>query len=255
MLSEPQIISGINYINVDLSYEWNDSIEEKITEGYNKKLIDLLQEMNYKAIFGLGIAVSELIFWRLSKWRKVIEGRDVDTHLLFTEAHWLGLIDKCYMLNWNYSAEYIDGNKIESLLWFITRQFVFVRHFYKTNDERIYVEISRFIMLARHISPDKVFFGNWLNSCIKRLIELFPNQQLDENDNVREEYDSAQDAFIPRAFFFEPSFDYKVANLNEIKEKLLNDANYLNNRFLNPPETMINEGFKGTPYRVNEDDI
>ncbi|VEJ56329.1 hypothetical protein [Pragia fontium] len=249
MLTEPILFKKINLIEAPLDYKWNRTIEDKLRNGDNQRLEELLDKCNYKSVFGLGIAASEWVFWRFKQWRVELEGKNIDDLMLLVEALWIGLIDKNYLRNPEHDMDYIKGNKIESIVWYFLNQYISTRHYYRTSSVRLYLDVSHYIMIAQHISPDPKAFESWLTNCLKRMIELFPNEQIDEDGGIDRSYDVNQEPFIPREFYFDPEFDYETADLQKMSNILLTQADYINNPYLLSPEKVIEKGFIGTPYQ------
>jgi len=67
--------------------------------------------------------------------------------------------------------------------------------------------------------------------------------------NSTDKYDSTAEPVIPRNFYWDVDFDYRTADNTSIINGYLSGLDYRNNQFLSSPETMIEEGFKGTPYK------
>lgn len=243
----PKIFISNNYLNRPLNYKWNDRIEEKIEQGEHTKLNKMLEQLNFKATFGLGIAASEWIFWRIFDWQSGYE----NGARKYTEAHWLGLISHFYMTDWDYGVKYPSNDKIKSLAWDITKIFEWIRLFYKENRGGLYYKTSQVIMFARHISEYEEFFDTWFEDCLKRSIALFPDKRMDKKGKQIESYLPEQDPFIPRDFYFDPEFDYQSADLKALQLAMLNEADYKKNQFIRTPENMLEKGFKGTPYQLD----
>lgn len=65
----------------------------------------------------------------------------------------------------------------------------------------------------------------------------------------KRKYNSSDEAVIPRQFFWDEDFDYQAAGNAELINEFLSTLDYKNNEFLNPPKTMLKNGFLGTPYK------
>lgn len=65
-----------------------------------------------------------------------------------------------------------------------------------------------------------------------------------------EDYDLSNEPPIPREFFFEDEFDYQTANIPELLDNFLQNIGYVTYEgFFYTPEQMLENGFKGIPYR------
>lgn len=261
MLLQPELFKKINYLHKPLAYKWTEAMSERAVarDVEQEKLLSLLCQLNYKAVFGLGAAAGEWIFWRFPHWRSEVSGKNMDVAFQATEAHWYGLINKHYIYTWTNTTLYEDlpkgKDRIERPIWVTHRLQERTRYSYIGTEPSLYGDVTRLLILARYISSEEVLFDAWLTDCLKRATKLFPNQQWPADEELTREnmdsgYDSNNDPFIPREFYFTSNFDYESADLVEMQQILLKQADYKANDLLNPPEDMIAEGFQGIPYQL-----
>lgn len=62
-------------------------------------------------------------------------------------------------------------------------------------------------------------------------------------------YDSSEELPIPRQFFWDEDFDYKMTDNSKLLNVFLSSISYKDDPFINSPEKMIKAGFQGTPYK------
>lgn len=258
MLTLPKILDQINYTNKKLDYKWAEKDANRFLSQQiiNEKLLDQMCRLNYKAAFGFASAAAEWIYWRFLNWRPENSGKTLEIAFKSTQSHWLGQIDKYYVLQWENSTSYDDvlKDKIERAYW-VTQDLISDARFnYADNSPTLYGNATRLLTLARYLSTEKELFDNWLKNCFERAQELFPNKQWPIGEELRrgnmdENYDSSHDPFIPREFYFTEGFYYEGADLDKMQQELLSKADYKKNDFLNSPEDMKDKGFQGTPYK------
>jgi len=258
MLQIPKLLEQIDYTNKPLDYKWDENKSERFLsqQVIDQKLLDEVCKLNYKAAFGFASAAFEWICWRFQNWRPKESGKTLDLAFQATQAHWLGQVDKYYILDWNNSTDYEDllKDKIEPPLWVAYDLMGDARFNYIETRPTLYGNATRLLTLARYLSTEKVLFDSWLEDCLEKTEKLFPNKQWPigeelSSDNMDENYDSNNDPFIPREFFFTECFNYKGADLVKMQRDMLNKADYNENDLLNPPADMLKEGFQGTPYK------
>lgn len=258
MLTIPKILEQINYTDKELDYKWTEKETDKFLSQQiiNQKLLGQICQLNYKATFGFASAAAEWIFWRFVNWRPKISGKNLDLSFKSTLAQWISLIDKHYLVTIGNKTIYADLplNNIERPFWVTQEHMSDARFNYTKNRPTLYGNATRLLTLACYLSTEKELFDNWLKDCFDRAQKLFPNKQWPIGEEVRqsnmdENYDSNDDPFIPREFFFTEGFDYKMADLDKMQQDLIDQADYTTNIFLAKPEKMIQEGFQGTPYK------
>ncbi|MBC2262141.1 hypothetical protein HCB45_11150 [Listeria sp. FSL L7-0091] len=166
-------------------------------------------------------------------------------------------INKYYLYKWRSIESYEDVIKdnIEPPLWATHDLLSDARFNYIETCPTLYGNVTRLLTLARYISEEDQLFDSWFNEVFLRAQELFPNRQWPINEKISKNnmdmmYDSNQDPFIPREFYFTTGFNYQSANLVEFQNKLLTEANPSINDFFSTPENMINAGFNGVPYKI-----
>jgi|GEM_PF-2137753 len=258
MITIPEILKQIDYTNKPLDYKWDENKSERFLsqQVINKKLLNEIAKLNYKATFGFASAAYEWICWRFLNWRPKNSGKAMDVSFQAVEAHWVGLIDKYYLRLWSNGAVYkeLPEDGIERPLWMAQNLMSDARFNYAKTRPTLYGNATRLLTLARYLSTEETLFDSWLKDCLDRAEKLFPNKQWPigeeiSRDNMDENYDSNNDPFIPRKFFFIEGFNYQLTDLRKMQQDLIGQADYMDNMLLSKPEKMIEEGFQGTPYK------
>ncbi|MCL1029174.1 hypothetical protein [Serratia silvae] len=250
MIKKPKIFIEHDISNKPVSYAWNDNIEYHLLEERNPRLMLQLLKLNFKTVMGFATAAAEWITWRLEDHRQIASQKDMNEEKSFIEAQYIGLIDKHYLRNFYQREEYLASDTIEGPIWKLLRFSFFSRDWYIRTRFGLHHRACNLIMLARHVTEQNELFDHWLADCLGRAIPLFPNKSVDRKNEPIDGYDSSQDAFIPREFFFDMAFDYTNANLLEIQQNMLKQVDHTKSQYLYEPKDMIQKGFIGTPYQL-----
>ncbi|MBC1451166.1 hypothetical protein HB790_03250 [Listeria welshimeri] len=249
MLKIPGILNNTSFYDAELDYKWDRKMvtdwDDKVS---NYKLFNIFLKLNHKASIGMAAALAEWIYWRLHT------KDNIDILSKHIETLWVSLIDKRYVKKWEYDFIPGERDKIHGVKTIALHSLEMSNSNYLDGAYNISAELDGQAMLARYICPDKNLFDTWLEDCIRKLIPLFPVKY--DRDNPSEYnkdddpyYDSSHEQPIPREFFFSPDFELNPKNTQEALDNFLINLSYKGNDLLNTPETMLAEGFKGTPYR------
>lgn len=254
ILEVPKLFITTGYIeSKDVNFKWNKRIEYQIDEVGNSRLFELAIQMNQKATLGLATALSEWIIWHLTEERiRLDPTKKPEFFFYLAQSHWLGLIDKYYTKDIGANNKY-PNESFEVIFWNTIRYMRNVRQSYLYNDYDIYHSIDNFMLLTRQIVPEefKPLFDEWLTTTLEKSIQLFPaTYDIGEMIDKDPTYDASIEPYVPRDFYFDPDFDYHSADLVKTQNDLLKNANWELNIFLNSPDEMLEEGFKGTPYQA-----
>lgn len=132
ILTLPDFLEKHNYQKAKLTYKWNKSNDAKVENKDHSKLLAAVKLINQKAAFGLAIACSEWVLWKICNHKDNTINRPIEYYFRFTEAHWLTLLDKSYLSTWNLRENYLNySGKIEMPLWYLDDYFISLRLFYK----------------------------------------------------------------------------------------------------------------------------
>ncbi|MBC1348867.1 hypothetical protein HCX58_04340 [Listeria welshimeri] len=249
MLKIPDILNDPSFYDAELDYKWDRKMvtdwDDKVS---NYKLFNIFLKLNHKASIGMAAALAEWIYWRLHT------KDNIDILSKHIETLWVSLIDKRYVKKWEYDFIPGERDKTHGVKTIALHSLEMSNSNYLDGAYNISAELDGQAMLARYICPDKKLFDSWLESCIRKLIPLFPVEYDRSNKskpkkNGKSYYDSSHEQPIPREFFFSPDFELNPKNTQEALDNFLINLSYKDNDLLNTPETMLAEGFKGTPYR------
>lgn len=253
MLTVPNMLNNEFFLGAPLDYKWgNKAAGFYAVDAEKMKLGVALFTINHKATFGIATALMEWVYWRVSRHI------EIPTFLPIIESQWAAIIDKHYSFHKDFENTSLideDFNPAVQPIWVMLFVLNSPKYSYFNGRFLINVAVDKLAVLARHISPDKKFFDSWLSHVLKKAAKLFPAQysyhEVIENrkEYFNKSYDSSDESAIPREFFFEPDYDYNVANNHLLINKFLSSLDYKNNPNLNSPEQMIAEGFAGTPYQ------
>ncbi|XKM12637.1 hypothetical protein RCS94_06320 [Orbaceae bacterium ac157xtp] len=245
----PTILNHPEFLDAPLNYKWEDKTSTfYYVDAHNENIGKALWSLNHKATFGVATALAEWIFWRLSAHIKPIM---INQSL---ESQWAGIIDKHYLIDWNFDKEY-QSNPVQGPIWVMLKCIQYPREAYVNGYIFINKKIPNLAMLARHISPDKKLFDEWLSHILKKSAHYFPAQYSyeeilkDLKNHEGDIYNSTREPAIPRAFFWDLDYDFDKADNHKIINEFLSSLNYQDNQFLIKPRQMIEEGFMGTPYK------
>ncbi|MBC2347883.1 hypothetical protein HBP57_02325 [Listeria welshimeri] len=169
MLKIPDILNNPSFYDAELDYKWNeDMVVDWHDNVSNKKLFNLFLKLNHKASIGMAAALAEWIYWRL------YTKDDVDILEKHIETLWASLIDKRYVTKWKYKFDPEEYDRIHGVKTVALESLEISNSNYLDGAYNISAELDGQAMLARYICPDKKLFDSWLESCIRKLIPLFP---------------------------------------------------------------------------------
>lgn len=250
----PEFLIETNYEDSKLDYKWNSNIEDKITTVAPTKIADAVVKLNHKAMMGMATVLAELVFWRLHRFCEK-EAQDLTDYTDFIEAAWAGIINKNYLAVEISPLEYSD-NKAQVVLYNVDALLRPIANRYVKGSYFMQQFIAHLAAIVRHISPNKELFDAWLIEHLDKSAELFPAQYnarkliLKRATYQNEVFDSSAEPPIPREFYFSSNFDYQTADIAALNQAYLDRLDYESNPYLNSPETMLKNGFTGTPYKV-----
>lgn len=249
----PSILNNEAFLDAPLDYKWDENASDFFgVDAKNVKLGIALWALNHKSTYGLVAALSEWIYWRLSRHI------NIPTIIPVLESHWASVIDKDYSYYWESDEDHIIRSvhdPVNEPIWTMLYILNAPRGNYYNGRFIINSKVDKLAMLARHITPGKKLFDNWLSNIIRKGAVFFP-AEYDRAEIIKcrrlykgKSYDSSHESAIPREFFFEPDYDYATADNAQLINQFLSTLDYQNNPYLNSPQDMIEAGFTGTPYQ------
>ncbi|MGD9853094.1 MAG: hypothetical protein AB7T38_17745 [Nitrospirales bacterium] len=241
----PSYILSQKIFEAPIKYKWNNEFALRFyaAKDQNVRLYEAIDLSNFKAKMALGIAITEWIIWRFKNY---LDLEDADMRI---EAAWSGVIDPIYVktLEINLSPEIHDSELVKGPYEIGLKILRHINARYTKGDIYLAEYVVNQSMLARHIMPDKEIFSDWLTDTVKKTSTVFPREtEYDEETGI---YDATHEKPVPREFF-DPSFVYTEETAQRVLKDFLQTLNPKENPYLNSPEEMKKQGFKGKPYTL-----
>jgi hypothetical protein len=214
-----------------IRYRWDDwdlqADESQLEEGFCTRL----QHLSQRANLAFSIATAE---WIVSRYGLLF---DDPLPWQYLESAWAQSVDA------RYGALTIEGDTnsdewtgpIRRPIWWGLLQVEFTIS-EAEEDGNPEVGVGRLITLAEHIMTDPAPYRMWRERIIERLGVLYP---LDSEEHLGE--------VVPREAL-DPNLDFTLEQTEALLNQFLASLDYRTNPFLNLPEKMLEEGFKGIPY-------
>jgi hypothetical protein len=226
---------------VPVKYEWSRRTANRFQGAPGEdhpKLWDAFEEISVRAAFALGVACSEWVVARLQ------HATDVSDALQRIEASWAATID------WRYASlpepeDTEDDSAPEAVtepIWLASLFLTDLHGFYvKTYrgvpNQGVRGNALRLALLARHVTPKKAGFDQWLTAAFRKAKQYYPST----DETVQKERP------VPSDFF-----DVKSASSEDAvaaaQSRLLASLDPARNHYLRKRDQMQADGFKGDPY-------
>lgn len=243
MLTIPKILDTPEFYDAPLSYKWKDSSAEfYYVDAKNDKVYEGIAKLNYKATLGMATALCEWVYWRVLNHTETPE----PLAKVGIESLWASVVDKQYSFTWHYGSGKYQTDPANGAMYAMLKCIGGSIASYHTGNS-VFKDIDHLAMLARHIAPDQSFFDQWFKRTLEKATELFPF--VETENNPASKYDCSLEPVVPREFFFDPDYDYETADNVKLINNFLSSIDYENNKALNNPKKMIEQGFQGTPYK------
>lgn len=235
----PKIIRAAKSTNHPIDFKWNGKIMEKLIDPSEKhgKLEMALTSISHKASLGLTAALLEWIYWRYKGHTETSEQMN-----LRIEALWCSVSNPEYTkplifdLNMNTPA----SGPVDGPLWVALMNVRMIDVLRRKGSYYLQSEIVGLALLARHITPKKKIFNQWLKTTLKDLTLLFPCQYSYDNLKSNEEkYNPSSEPVICRDFFFDPLYEYSAKSSEIAIKNFVASLDYEINPFLCSPKEAI----------------
>lgn len=226
---------------IKLEFEWFDWKASELFEYDPSELLERLSVATPRAKIATAIGMYEWILWALKTDNIKLDQISYD----LVEAGWCANISPSYMEYFEISRKEWVG-QIRGPLWCATTWLVPMFFYKEEGEEELESGISYLSALAFHVVPNKDIFQKWLDQLIDRLILSYTDSPQDIFYDLFEEEDKGGDLVSKEVL--DPFFTYQPNDVSKLIQQYLNDVDYKNNELLNSPETMLEKGFKGTPY-------
>lgn len=228
----PKIIRAAKSTNHPIDFKWNGKIMEKLidpSENHNKLEL-ALSGISYKASLGLSAALLEWIYWRYKNHTEA--SQEMKQRI---EALWCSVSNPEYTkplvfdLNMNTPA----CGPVDGPLWVALMNVRMIDVLRRRGSYYLQSEIVGLALLARHISPKKKIFNQWLKTTLKELTLSFPCQYSYDNlKNDEEIYNPSSEPVICRDFFFDPFYKYTEKSSEIAIQEFIAGLDYEINPFL-----------------------
>ncbi|MCY1018143.1 hypothetical protein [Pyxidicoccus sp. MSG2] len=207
-------------------------------------LADALTQVNYKGKAAVGLACIEWVAWRL-------DGLTDITDLLYRlEAAWTSTAAVAYSRSLDYDGVTSavtnhgnpDGPRQDALIRIQDLHFAF-----KKGRPQMVSEAGKCAVLALHVLPPDCGFEPWLQ---RTLVALAANCPVGARpDRKVKVIDHGNERPVPRDWFETLSVPNDDASDRAAWDGFLRALEPAANPYLVPVDTLLAEGFKGTPYR------
>jgi hypothetical protein len=214
-----------------IRYEWDDWNVEVAEEPIDEALLERLQKISQRASAAFAIASAEWIVFRFASLM------EADEPFWYLETAWAQIIDARYGLEWDPLQSGWSGPVMgpirQALMWAGDT-------IEQVEDDLDPAESAATIArLVEYVLPTIDAYRNWSDRVLARLETHFPFNEKDPKGDV-----------VPREAM-DPAFDFTLESIEHLVNAYLAKLDRDTNPFLNSPEGMIEQGFKGTPYVFN----
>lgn len=232
-LKIPGYIKNSGIVGLPANYSWDKDVVTKIQDYSNNRVQKLVLECSLMANIAIGLGVTEWIAWRLNN----ISTRSQET-LDFIEAYWVWMIDRRYLARDEIKARDLFENPADGALNLANSMLYSVITRSLTDNPVRGNRTARLTALARHTITNVEAFDNWFTFCLKRLVNLYPQ---DGGPSVNKA--------IPHQLL-DPDFEYENNKRIKCFKSFLNNISPERNPFLVESEKLVKSGFEGTPYKL-----
>ncbi|WP_291322820.1 hypothetical protein [Desulfonatronospira sp.] len=229
--------------NSPLNYKWNEDIAIKLYYVDNLRLFNAINLSSFRMKMALGALITDLIICRLSPFCDTSDAQKR------TDAAWAAVIDPLYVFSLKIelsTGNFDDREPILGTLESCLKLLDSIYTSYNKGDIYLADPIMCQAWLARHISPNKKVFDNWLKDTLRISAKYFPREQ--EYDKSTEKFDYSNEIPVSPYFFIkkrERRFEDNIKDIN----LFLSNLEPINNPYLRSPNEMIKHGFVGIPYK------
>jgi hypothetical protein len=225
-----------------LDYIWDDTRTAEDFEHDGEWLLERLQGVYLTGQIALGIGIYEWIVWRFQPL-----SRDPEPVKL-AEAAWCATVHPTYMYYTEFDRHRWMG-PIRGPLW--CAQTWLVPMALSDGNSIDECEVDFLYSLAMHVLPTTNAFESWLEGCLKRLISMYEAPEEDIFTGLfRDPIEARGPLVVPQLLDLNAHFDPN--NAKGYMSQLLAEAFSANNPFLRSPKEMLDAGFIGTPYKIED---
>jgi hypothetical protein len=236
--SIPPYIAAAGIEDSELRYEWDDTKPKNYYIYGSDEVLERLKGVTLRAKIAAAIGIYEWIIWRFHSLS------DDAIPFQVAEASWCACIHPSYMRYFELDRKKWLG-PVRGPLW-CAITILSSMIFFCDEEEEPAARVAFLSSLAIHVLSERQQFENWRNICVDRFLALYAAKREDPFDNLFDP-ERERGPLISREVL-DPNFDYKPELAKESLARFLRGVDYRQNPFLQSPEEMKNENFKGTPY-------
>jgi len=230
----PKVIMESKSIGHAIDYKWTKKKINKLLDPIegNDDLEYTLMQINHKGSIGLTAALLEWVYWRFTGYSQITN--DMQKRI---EALWCSINnhEQTNPLLFDTDFKIPAAGSVNGALWIALMNVTMIDVRYRKGSYFLQNDLVGLVLLARHITPKKKNFDNWLTQTIAKLAQSHPNpyknDKLDESDEAI--YDSSNEPLICREFFFDEKFEYSIEASENAIHGFINNLDHKANSFLN----------------------
>ena len=255
MTKPPYIPDSV--VGAPVEFSWKGTTAHVGPAPPSGPVLDLVGDKTTCGTITLLAGVLEWASWRFQGHTDTQQGREL------SEAAF------AYQIDWRYVdlGQRIDIPEEPASLSAFLKIWSFMRralnpkrywdHYYQPIDETFHASY-----ILRHTLPkaDQKTFSSWLKSAAARLDTIAPKP--DEPRRKKSEFDSPEQytewvathrgVALPSEVL-DPGFDYMQEMREDLVGTFLEELDPSANRYLRSPEAMLELGFEGIPYRLDQE--
>jgi hypothetical protein len=230
MMSVAQFILAAGVEDPNLRFRWDDWGDEVFMMEPDEAVLARLEQLSLRASLAFSATAAEWIVQRFARLTDVAEP------LYALEASWLQQINFLYSWDWSLDETWAGPIRgpVRAALDQVSLGVESLRDYSDVASSSAEVD-----KLAVYLLTDPTAYIRWRDSILDRFQSLYPLDVEDRTGDV-----------VPRAAT-DPDTLFNSADTEDIIRAFMSNIDYENNPFLKDPETMLEDGFEGTPYRFN----
>lgn len=230
-VSTPQHVRAASIQDPIIRYKWDDWDLRHAELPVDEEFYSRLQGISQRADMAFALGTAEWIVYRFNLMCDDLLPRE------YLEAAWAQVVHWRYRsLNWDGDTNSKEwSGPVRMAVW----RAAALTEFSVTEAEQDGSPARGAVLiasLARHVIGDPAPYEHWRERIMKRLETLYPFHAEDALGEV-----------VPREAL-DPDFDFKPEQTELLVNRFLADLDYRVNPFLNAPQRMLEQGFRGTPY-------
>jgi hypothetical protein len=230
-ISVPDYVRAANIQDPVVRFTWDDWDMRGLELPVDADLSARLRRISQRADVAFALATAEWIVHRFSLF-----GNDL-VAWQFLEAAWAQVVHWRYRsLNWDGDVNPREwSGPVRMPVWraLTLTEFSISE---AEQDGSPFIGAGLIASLATHVLADPTPYLEWRDRIMRRLETAYA---LDGAETLGE--------VVPREAL-DPDFDFNPAHTESLVNRFLGGLDYRTNAFLNAPENMLIQGFKGTPY-------